>query len=146
MKICLACSGGGHLTQILQLKEIYKNYDYFFITFRRIDTENLENAYYVEDPKRNPLKMAENFFQSLIILLKEKPDVVITTGAGVAVLPSYIAKMLGAKIIYIESFSRTENPSLTGRLLYPIADVFLVQWKKLLEKYGPKAKYEGSVF
>lgn len=142
----MACSGGGHLTQIQQLEGVYEDYEYFFLTFKRVDTEDLENAYYVEDPKRNPVKTMKNFFQSLKILLKERPDVIITTGAGVAVLPSYIGKTLGAKLVYIESFSRTETPSLTGRLLYPLADMFLVQWEKLLEKYGSKAKYVGQVF
>jgi UDP-N-acetylglucosamine:LPS N-acetylglucosamine transferase len=79
------------------------------------------------------------------IIKKEKPDVVITTGALIAFPICLIAKLRGAKIIYIESFARVKDRSLTGRLVYPFADLFLVQWETLLECY-PKAKYVGGIF
>lgn len=146
MKICLVCSAGGHLLQIQQLEEIYQKHDYFFITFRRIDSEGLKNAYYLKDPKRNPIRHKINFFKSLSILRKEKPDLIITTGAGIAIAPCYAANLLGVKVIYIESFSRITEASLTGRMIYPIADEFLVQWAGLLKRYGPKARFRGCLF
>jgi UDP-N-acetylglucosamine:LPS N-acetylglucosamine transferase len=100
----------------------------------------------VENPKRNPLRYALTFPTFLNILRKERPNVVITTGAGVAVPVCLIAKYLfGAKIIFIESFSRIFEPSQTGRLLYNFADLFIVQWDSLMEKYGPKAVYGGTI-
>ena len=77
--------------------------------------------------------------------MKEKPDVVITTGALVAFPICLIAKIFGKHIIYIESFARVNSRSLTGRLLYPISDLFLVQWEEML-KFYPKAKYVGGIF
>lgn len=146
LKICLACSAGGHLTELLQLEEAFSGYDRFIVTFLREDTAKLAGrVYYLIDPKRNPLKALVNFFQSLRVVLKERPRVVITTGAGVVVPLCFIAKLLGSKIIYIESFARITSRSLSGVLLYPIADLFFVQWKELLSKYGSKAQYGGTV-
>lgn len=146
MKICLACSAGGHLTELMQLEEAYNGYESFVATFRREDTENLPGkVYYLMDPKRNPLKILLNFFQALRVALIERSDVVITTGAGVVVPLCIISKLLGSKIIYIESFARIDSRSLSGVLLYPLADLFFVQWEQLLDKYGNKAQYGGKV-
>ena len=80
------------------------------------------------------------------ILLKEKPDVIISTGGGEIAVPfCYIGKVLGAKVIFIETLTRLTTPSGGGKLVYPIADLFLVQWESLLNRYGKKAKYWGKV-
>lgn len=146
MKICFAASGGGHLKDILLIKNFYKKYNHFFVTFRRPNTISLakkEKVYFIIDPKRNPIKLIKNIIQSLSILRKEKPEVIISTGAGVAVPICYFGKLLfGSKIVFIEVFCRTEEPSLSGKLIYPISDLFIVQWKKLLEFY-PNAVYGG---
>jgi len=147
MKICLACSAGGHLTELTQLEDAYEGYDSFVVTFRREDTESLAGrVYYLMDPKRNPFKVILNFFQALRVVLKERPNVVITTGAGVVVPLCVIAKILGSRIIYIESFARIDSKSLTGVFLYPFADLFFIQWEELSDKYGSKARYGGKVF
>jgi len=149
LKICLACSAGGHLTEEMYLKDCYSKRQHFFITFRRQDTSDLaktEKVYFVEDPGRNPASLVKCIVQSLRVLSKEKPDVVLSTGAGVAVSACYIAKLLlGAKVIFLESFCRVEEPSLAARLVYPIADLFMVQWPQMLGKYGPKAVYRGAI-
>ena len=75
----------------------------------------------------------------------EKPDFIITTGALIAFPFCVFAKMRSVKVIYIESFARVNNQSLTGKLVYPLADLFLVQWESLLKLY-PKAKYVGGIF
>ncbi len=148
LKICLACSAGGHLTEILQLKELYKQYDRFFVTFKRIDSRELsknEVVYFIDDPKRNPIKLIKNTFQTVIILLKERPKIIITTGAGVVIPLCYFGKIIGSKIVFIESFCRVRDKSFTGKMIYPVADLFLVQWRDLLDKYGKKAIYSGSL-
>ena len=76
---------------------------------------------------------------------KFKPDVVVTTGAHTAVAMCYIAKIFRKKVIYIESFANIETKTLTGRLVYPIADKFIVQWHSMLKLY-PKAVYGGWIF
>jgi len=147
LKICIACSSGGHLTEILQIRDVFDRRNNFFITFKRKDSEELagkEKVYYVSDPKRNPFSLIVNIFQSFIIFIKEKPDVVISTGAGVAVPICYISKLFGKKIIFFESFCRIHEKSLSGKLVYPIADLFFVQWPEMKKLY-PKAKI-GSVF
>ncbi len=148
MKICLACSPGGHLLQILQLKRIYQKHDHFFLTFKERTTKDLkkkEKVYFIENPKRSPLDTIISFFQSLLILLIEKPDIIISTGAGVTIPICYLAKLFRRRVIYIESFSRVNRPSFSGKLGYFIADLFIVQWKPLL-KFYKKAKYGGSIF
>jgi UDP-N-acetylglucosamine:LPS N-acetylglucosamine transferase len=79
------------------------------------------------------------------IMLREKPDFIVTTGALISFPFCIYAKLMRAKIIYIETFARVNDRSLTGRLVYPMADLFLVQWESLLELY-PKAKYVGGIF
>ena len=146
MKICLAASKGGHYFQMQELtKKInFEKFQSFFLTFQREDIEVNPNTYFVTDPKRNPFRFFLNFLQSLRVMLKERPEIIISTGAGVTILPCYIVKLLGGKVIYIESFSRGWNPSVSGRIIYPIADLFFVQWEELKSKY-PKAIFAGRL-
>jgi len=147
MKLCLVCSAGGHLTEMKQLEDFYSRYDHFFVTLRKHDTKDFrEKAYFIIDPQRNPVKFILNALQSLGILLKENPGIIVSTGAGMAIPFCWIGKMFGKKIMFIESFCRIEEPSLSGKLVYPVSDLFLVQWKEQLKKYGKKAEYHGSVF
>ena len=148
IKICLACSAGGHLQEMLQLESVYKKHTHFFISFKRIDTESLskkELFYCIERPARNPAKTIKNFVQTLKILQKENPDLIISTGADVALASCFIGKLLGKKVIFIESFCRPIKPGITGKLIYQIADLFLYQWKAL-KKYYKKGIYSGSIF
>ena len=82
--------------------------------------------------------------QSLKIIVKERPNIIVSTGADVTIPICYLGKFLNVKIFFIESFSRVNDLSPTGKIVYPIADLFLVQWKRLTKKYS-KAKYWGSV-
>ncbi len=85
------------------------------------------------------------FLKSFFWLIKEKPDIIVSTGALVTCPISLLGKLMRKKIIYIESFARVDNASLTGKLFYKIADVFIVQWEELLKIY-PKAIYGGGIF
>ncbi|MFA5358085.1 MAG: PssD/Cps14F family polysaccharide biosynthesis glycosyltransferase [archaeon] len=148
VKVCLAASAGGHLKEILQLEKYYSKKKHYFVTFRRADGISLakkEKVYFVECPSRNPAKFLKNFSQSLKIFFKEKPDIIISTGADGAFATCLIAKLSGKKVIYIESFCRPSNPSITGKLVYPFADLFIYQWKEVGKHY-PKGKFGGSIF
>lgn len=149
IKICLACSAGGHLTEMIQLKECYDKYDHFFITFKREDTIELSDSdktYFVSDTSRSLVDFVRCCIQTLRILFKERPNIVISTGAGVAVPACYLSKILfRTKIVFLESFCRTNTPSFSGKLVYLVSDKFFVQWEELLEKYGSKAEYFGGV-
>lgn len=149
LKICVACSAGGHLTEILQIKKAYDRYDNFYITFKRensLELAKIERVYFVTDPEKSFKKFIKCFIETFRILFKERPTVIISTGAGVAVPACFIGKFLFKnKLIFIESFCRITKSSLSGKLIYHISDLFFVQWKKLLKYYGSKAIYHGAV-
>ena len=150
-KICFAASSGGHLEEICRLREIEKSNDSFLVTeesdFNEI--KFCDRVIHVSQINRHellfPLKFLKLCVKSLSILRKERPDCVISTGA-LATFPLCVwAKLLHIKVIYIESFARVDTPSLTGRLMYKIADLFLVQWEDMLSYY-PNAIYAGGIF
>jgi beta-1,4-N-acetylglucosaminyltransferase len=149
LKICLACSPGGHLTQMQRLMPAFEGKDYFFVTFKSDYSRHLERAYLLDYKLgyiRERLTWLKTIFVALRILLRERPDVVISTGGGEIAIPfCYAGKLLGAKVIFIETLARITTRSGAGKLIYPIADLFLVQWETLLKKYGKKAQYWGSV-
>lgn len=148
MKICLACSAGGHLSEMLQLEQFYKKHEHFFITFKRSDTEDLskrEKVFFSGRPGRNPFATIKSILDSYKTLKKENPDLVIATGADVTVPVCWLAKLMGKKVIFIESFCRPFIPSLSGRLVQPIADLFITQWEQVTKHYR-KAVYGGSIF
>ncbi|MBI4168284.1 MAG: capsular biosynthesis protein [Candidatus Aenigmarchaeota archaeon] len=149
MKIALPSSAGGHITELMQIRGSFGEYETFFVTVKRKDTEDLskkEKVYFVEDTGRNPVGLVKNIISSLKIMFNERPDVIITTGAGAAIPASIIGKLLGAKLVYIESYCRVKSKSWSGRLLYPFSDVFLVQWPDMVTMYGKKTRYWGGVF
>lgn len=149
MKVCIACSAGGHLTEALELEGLFRKYNYLIITSKESRTIDLKKRYkinYLTDPGRNILKYFKLFFESFLILLKERPDFIISTGAGITVPFCIIGKTIfNSKLIFIESIARIFRPSLTGRILYFFSDLFIVQWDYLLKFYGKKAIYGGQL-
>jgi beta-1,4-N-acetylglucosaminyltransferase len=149
LKICLACTHGGHFVEMMKLIDAIKEHEYFFITYDSMATRNLDNAYLIKFEDKGmkaKIMLIKTLIFAIRILIKEKPDVIVSTGGGEIAVPfSYIGKILGAKIVYIETLARITMSSSGGKLVYPIADLFLVQWKPLLKKYGRKAKYWGKV-
>ncbi len=89
--------------------------------------------------------MIKNTILAWKVLRKEKPDLIISSGAAVAVPFFYLGKLFGAKLVYIEVFDRIDKPTMTGKMVYPIADKFIVQWEEMKEVY-PKAINLGSIF
>ncbi len=145
IKICLLCSHGGHLTEILEVAEAFEGHETFFVTYDCERTRLLDRKHLLGNIGTNPIRMAAAFVTIWRILRREKPDVIVSTGAEIAIPAFYLAKVLGIKTIFIEAWTRVYRPTGTGRIVYPVADVFLVQWKELLPSYGPKARYEGAV-
>lgn len=145
MKICLTCSHGGHLTEVLQLMDAFEGQDIFFITYKGARSSELNKKYTLNNLGKNPVRFLLSIPKVFSILLHEKPDIVISTGSEIAIPVFYTAKLLGIKTMFIESLCRVEEPSLSGKIVYPVSDVFLVQWKQLLSKFGKKAQYWGNV-
>ncbi len=132
-----------------RLMPAFEGKDYFFVTHRSEYSRHLERAYFIgykEGYIRERITWLKTIFIALRILLKERPEVVISTGGGEIAVPfCYVGKLLGAKVAFIETVARITTRSAGGRLIYPIADLFLVQWEPLLKKYGKKARYWGNV-
>ena len=145
MKICLVCSHGGHLAEMLHLQEAFEGHETFFITYDSARTRELERRYLLRNIGKNPLLMACAFIATFRILLKERPNLIVSTGSEIAIPAFYLAKLFRIKTIFIESWTRVVQPTGTGRIVYPVSDVFLVQWERLLTRYGRKAKYEGAI-
>ena len=136
MKIALVGSSGGHLTHLYLLKKFWENEDRFWVTFDKTDAKSI-----LKDVK-NTIK---NTILAFKILRKEKPDLIISSGAAVAVPFFWLGKLFGAKTVYIEIFDRIDKPTLTGKLVYPVTDKFIVQWEELKKVY-PKAINLGGIF
>jgi len=151
-KVCLASSSGGHLNQMLQLLPVVREYPYFLLTERNETTEPLaemHRTYFLLQQERKDAsffwKTAANALRSAAVLWKERPAVIVTTGAGAVVPVCLLGKLLGARLVFIESFAKVSSPTLTGRLLYRFADEFYVQWEEL-RRYYPRAKYRGTIY
>ncbi|VVB76067.1 UDP-N-acetylglucosamine--N-acetylmuramyl-(pentapeptide) pyrophosphoryl-undecaprenol N-acetylglucosamine transferase [uncultured archaeon] len=147
-KVCIAANGGGHLTEVLQIRKAWENKEHFYICDRRVNSEGLarkERVYFITPARRNPIKFLSGFFKTLRILLKENPKVIISTGADAAFPAILLGALLGKKVIYIETFARISSPSMSGKLAYLFVKDFYVQWPEA-KKWFPRAKYAGSVF
>lgn len=150
-KILFVASSGGHLEEISQLKKIAGKYDNALVTEENgFEVRSFGNRqYFVPQINRKEVlflpKFIRLFFQAWKIIRKERPDVVITTGALIAYPFCVIEKLRRGKVIYIESFARVKEPSLSGKLIHRYADLFIVQWEDMLE-YFPDAVLGGGVF
>ena len=151
-KICFVSSSGGHWEELMCLREIADENDSFFVTEEggQVNDANLSERFYcVKQINRREKHFKRHFISSFrrafLILKKEKPDVIITTGALAAYPFCLIGKLMRKKVIYIETFARVNGKSLTGKLVYPFADLFLIQWEEMLKCY-PKAVYVGGIF
>lgn len=151
LKIAFAASSGGHFEQLLMLKPLMEKYDSFVVTEKtRYSAGKIDaKMYYVKQINRKELmfipKLIANTFKSLTIIIKEKPDVMITTGV-LAIIPlALLMKLFHKKLIYIESFAKVTSGTLSGRLLYKYADQFYVQWEEMLKLY-PDAIYKGGIY
>ena len=147
MKLILVCTSGGHFSTMKRLKSFWSQHKRVWITDRQKDTESLitkgEEIYWL--PYQGPrdwLTFLSNLPLVFRITWQEKPDVIISTGASLAVGFALAAKLFNIQYIYVESISRAEELSLTGKLVYYFCDQFYVQWPQLSQKY-PKTIFKG---
>jgi UDP-N-acetylglucosamine:LPS N-acetylglucosamine transferase len=149
MKVCLVGSSGGHLTHLYMLKPFWHNKERFWVTFDKEDARSIlegEKVYPCYFPtNRNIKNLILNAGVAWTVLRKEKPDILMSSGAAIAVPFFYLAKLMGKKLIYIEVYDRIDKLTLSGRLVYPIVDVFIVQWEEIKKVY-PKAVNLGGIF
>lgn len=149
MKVCLVGSSGGHLTHLYMLKHFWEDRERFWVTFDKEDARSLlenEKLYPCHYPtNRNVKNLIKNTVLAWKVLRKEKPELIISSGAAVAVPFFYLGKLFGAKTVYIEVFDRIDAGTMTGKLVYPMTDLFIVQWEEMKKVY-PKAVNLGSIF
>lgn len=144
-KVLFISSTGGHLSEMLQLKDMFNRYDYHIITEKTKSNLSLKEKYsnkvnYLiygtkDHPLTYPSKLLANCFKSLYFYFRIHPDYIITTGAHTAGPMCLIGKIFGSKVIYIETFANINTKTITGRLLYPFADMFIVQWHSMKKHY-----------
>lgn len=148
-------STGGHLDELMQLKPLFDKYNYHIITEKTKSNIKLKEKYkdkinyLVYGTKLHKFtyifKLLYNCFKSLYFYIKFHPDYIITTGTHTAGPMCCIGKIFGSKIVYIETFANSETKSVTGKMVYKFADLFIVQWEDMLKLY-PKAKYGGWIY
>jgi len=139
LRVCLVASAGGHLSQLLRLADSWAGYDTFFATTTQVAIQSLERygrAYVVgECNRQHVLRVLRVFLRCIQIVLKERPNVVISTGAAAGCMVCFISKVCGAQVIWIDSLTNVKSLSLSGRMVRHIADLFLVQWPQLAQCY-----------
>ncbi|TPV97075.1 MAG: UDP-N-acetylglucosamine--LPS N-acetylglucosamine transferase [Myxococcales bacterium FL481] len=147
-KLALVASSGGHLAELFALKDLWESTERFWVSFPTQDAQYLladERVIWASYPtNRNLPNLARNARLALGVLRRERPDAVISTGAGVGVPFLWAGRLFGLRTVYVESITRLGELSLSGRLVYPVVDKFLVQWEGLTKDH-PKAEYWGQV-
>jgi UDP-N-acetylglucosamine:LPS N-acetylglucosamine transferase len=148
MKIGLVCSPGGHLTDMVELREAFEGHEIFWVTYLSKSAETLaehSQVYQMENIGASPVRLLKSIWPAWQILRREKPAWVVSTGSEIALPFFWLAKLLHIKTIYIECVCRVTTASQTGKLLYPITTHFFVQWPGLVKVYGTRARYDGGV-
>jgi UDP-N-acetylglucosamine:LPS N-acetylglucosamine transferase len=146
MKACIVSSCGGHLTEVRCLKPAYEDHEHFFVVNDRaiLPPDMQGRTYFVTHSERD-WKFVVNLLEALRILTRERPDVILSAGAGPAVPFAILGKALfRCKVIFIETITRVRAPSLTGRMMYFLADDFFYQHEGL-KPFFPKGTFGGPV-
>jgi len=152
-KFLVVYGEGGHAAQMSRLLNTLEIEDSEIISIVDSGELNTIGEQIIVPPIRN--KHANNFYQIMVnvfinsklffmVFVKNKIKLTISTGPGICILPSIICRILGKKVIFIETWSRFETKSFTGRVMYHISTHFYVQNKSLLRLY-PKATYSGRL-
>ncbi len=149
MKLLLACTSGGHFSTMYRLKRFWLKHERVWVSDFKSDTEQLnrdrERVYWLPyQAPRDWIALIKNLPQVFKIVWQERPDMVVSTGASLAIGFAFMAKLIGAKFIYVESISRSKDISLSGKVVYYLADEFYVQNPGLCKKYS-RVRFEGYV-
>lgn len=148
MKLLLVCSSGGHLLLLHQLRPWWEKHERSWVTFEKTDATSLlggERIDWAHHPtQRNVPNLFRNLRLAWRVLRRERPDVIVSTGAGVAFPFFVLAKPLGIKTVYVEAYERMDRASLTGRLCYPICDLMVLQWEEQ-RRFYPRGELVGAL-
>ena len=150
-KICFAASSGGHFEQVMMMRPLFGKYDSFIVTERTkfgLDPKGMK-MYLLSQVNRKewkfPILLIWNFLLSIRIILKENPDMIVSTGALSTIPLCVVMKLMGKRVLFMESFANVSAGTKTGKLLYKLADKFYIQWKGL-ERVYPKGVFVGGIY
>jgi len=148
MRAMLVASTGGHLLQLHRLRPWWERHDRVWVTFDKPDARSLlegERVVWAHHPTtRSVLNLVRNLFLAVRVVRRERPDVAVSDGAGVAFPFFLAARVFGVKTVYVEVYDRVDSRTLTGRLCSPISDLFLVQWEEQRRLY-PRSRLIGPL-
>lgn len=146
-RILLVTNPGGHLLQMLALEGAWEDLERRWVTLAAADSNSLlteEDVVYANGPTaRNLINLMRNFRVAWQTVRHFDPDVILSTGAALAIPFFVIGRLHRKRLVYVESFTRVTRPSLSGRIVYPLADAFFMQWSKSLRP--KRALYAGSL-
>lgn len=145
MKIAIVSSCGGHLTEVRCLREAYAGYEHFYVVNERIELppDMARRTIFITHAERD-WRVLVNLVEAWRILRSERPALLLSTGAGPVVPFALVARLLRIPIVFVESMTRVRRPSLTGRLMYHLADDFFYQWDSLAP-YFPRGRCGGPL-
>lgn len=148
VKVFLVCSSGGHLAQLYRLRPWWQEQPRLWVTFPGAQSESLlagERVIHAFHPTtRNGLNALRNLYLAIRLICSERPDLIVSDGAGVA-FPFFLAGwVLRVHTVYLEVYGRISQPTLTGRLCYPLSELFLLQWPEQAKSY-PRGHLIGSL-
>ena len=147
-RIVLVGSSGGHLAQLLRLRPWWEPHERLWITFPTQDSKSLlvgESVIWAHHPTtRNLPNAVRNLALAWKTLRRHRPHIVVSAGAGVAFPFFLVARLLGARTVYVEVYDRIDLPTMTGRLCYPLSDVFMLQWPQQ-RRFYPRGELVGPL-
>jgi UDP-N-acetylglucosamine:LPS N-acetylglucosamine transferase len=148
MKVMLVCSSGGHLAQLYRLRTWWQQHERIWVTFGGAQTESLLRGEQVElaysPTTRNIPNALRNLRLAVRLIRAERPDLIVSDGAGVAFPFFLVARAFGVRTVYVEVYDRINRSTLTGRLCYPLAELFVLQWPEQVKQY-PRGKVVGGL-
>ena len=152
-RVLIPSSSGGHLTEVFQLRQLLEATEHLFVTEDLPLTRRLlegRPCRFVRPNGRNRdwvfwTNFLINWFLAVPILLRFRPHAIVTTGSHTAIPFCYLGKLLGCKVIYILSFCRIDTKAAAATAVYPVADLFFVQWERMRAAY-PRSRYVGPLF
>jgi UDP-N-acetylglucosamine:LPS N-acetylglucosamine transferase len=151
LKICFSSSSGGHFEQLIMLKPLMEKYESYIVTEKLGYALKINECpiHYVLQINRTDKLFYLKFFINIIIsfgiIVASRPDVIISTGALATVPMMFWTKLFGGKVVYIESFAKIDNPTVSGKIAYKLANQFYVQWENM-KKFYPNAICKGGIY
>ena len=145
-KVCIVSSCGGHLTEVRCLFPAYRDFNHFYVlNDKALLPDDMQGKTYFITHSERDWKFMINLWEAFTILHNQRPDIILSTGAGPAVPFALIGRLFfHTRVIFIETITRVNHPSLTGRIMYRLAHDFFYQWQGL-NKYYPKGIHGGPL-